>query len=126
MANIKGNGEPTRKTVGAMGDIYTNTTTGKQYECVFAYRDNQGNEFDCQWKELPETSEIEMESVIEEPAVETVEESVIEEPAVETPEETTEEILAEEEAGETPEKPARKTSNRKRTNYTSYAKKTEN
>lgn len=117
MANIKGNGEPTRKTVGAMGDIYTDTTTGKQYECVFAYRDNQDNEFDCQWKELPETSEIEMESVIEEPAVETVEESVIEEPAVEAPEE---------EAEETPEKPARKTSNRKRTNYTSYAKKTEN
>lgn len=52
MANLKSAGVPTRNTVGAMGDIYTDTTTGKKYECIFAYRDNTDSEFDCQWKEL--------------------------------------------------------------------------
>lgn len=63
MANIKGTGVPTRKTLGAMGDIYTDTTTGKQYECVFAYRDNQDNDFDCQWKELPMKVQIKSEKI---------------------------------------------------------------
>ena len=53
MAQLNGKGVPSRKTAGAMGDIYTDTTTGKQYECVFAYRDNSDYGFDCQWKELP-------------------------------------------------------------------------
>lgn len=52
MATFTGTGEPTRKTAGAMGDIYFDTKGGDAYECVFSYRDNNDNEFDCQWKKL--------------------------------------------------------------------------
>ena len=52
MNKLKGTGIPTRKTVGAIGDIYTDTTTGKQYKCVFSYRENTTGEFDCQWKPM--------------------------------------------------------------------------
>ena len=34
MANFTGNGAPTKHTVGAVGDIYTNNNNGKQYKCV--------------------------------------------------------------------------------------------
>lgn len=37
MGEIKNNGIPTPKTKGSMGDIYIDTSTGEQYECVFAY-----------------------------------------------------------------------------------------
>ena len=37
MSEIKNNGIPTPKTKGSMGDIYTDTSTGEQYICVFAY-----------------------------------------------------------------------------------------
>ena len=50
MNKLKGTGIPTRKTEGAIGDIYTDTATGKQYKCVFSYRENTTGEFDCQWK----------------------------------------------------------------------------
>ena len=50
MANITGIGKPTRKTVGALGDIYTDNNTGDKYKCTFAYRSNNGEEFDCEWK----------------------------------------------------------------------------
>lgn len=53
MAKLNGTGAPTRKTAGAMGDIYTDVSTGIQYECVFAYKDDMDAEFDCQWRELP-------------------------------------------------------------------------
>lgn len=53
MAKLTGKGIPTRKTKASIGDIYTDTTTGIRYECVFSYRDNNDDEFDCQWKELP-------------------------------------------------------------------------
>lgn len=36
MANLSGAGAPTRNTVGALGDIYTNTETGQQYKCTEA------------------------------------------------------------------------------------------
>lgn len=52
MNKLKGTGIPTRKTAGAIGDIYTDTTTGKQYKCVFSYRENTTGEFDCQWKPM--------------------------------------------------------------------------
>ena len=57
MNKLKGTGIPTRKTAGAIGDIYTDTATGKQYKCVFSYRENTTGEFDCQWKPInPEQS----------------------------------------------------------------------
>lgn len=52
MNKLKGTGAPTRKTEGAIGDIYTDTATGKQYKCVFSYRENTTGEFDCQWKPM--------------------------------------------------------------------------
>ena len=52
MNKLKGTGIPTRKTAGAIGDIYIDTATGKQYKCVFSYRENTTGEFDCQWKPI--------------------------------------------------------------------------
>ena len=52
MNKLKGTGIPTRKTAGAIGDIYIDTATGKQYKCVFSYRENTTGEFDCQWKPM--------------------------------------------------------------------------
>ena len=54
MAQLKDNGAPTRKTKGALGDIYTDTNTGKKYKCIFSYRDDVNGDFDCQWKEIVE------------------------------------------------------------------------
>lgn len=104
MSNRSGKGIPTRKTVGALGDIYTDTTTGKQYKCIFAYRSDDDEEFDCQWKELSsgdaKKSEVEkVEKVEEVEKVEKVEEETVEEP-----------VEVEEEQP-------------KRTNYSAYSKK---
>ena len=52
MANITGTGVPTRKTSGAIGDIYTDNKTGKRYKCSFAYRSDNNEDFDCEWKEI--------------------------------------------------------------------------
>lgn len=57
MAKITGKGAPTRKTVGAIGDIYIDTITKKQYKCDFAYRSNNDSEFDCQWSEVKGVAE---------------------------------------------------------------------
>lgn len=43
MGEIKNNGIPTPKTKGSMGDIYIDTSTGEQYECVFAYSSHAYN-----------------------------------------------------------------------------------
>ena len=66
MANLKGTGAPTKKTVAAIGDIYTDTTTGKQYKCTFAYRTDNDTDFDCSWVELKGVK-------VEDPVEETVE-----------------------------------------------------
>lgn len=101
MSNRSGKGIPTRKTVGALGDIYTDTTTGKQYKCIFAYRSDNDEDFDCQWKELSsgdaKKSEVEKVKKVEE--VEKVEKETVEEP-----------VKVEEEQP-------------KRTNYSAYSKK---
>lgn len=47
---ITGKGIPTRKTAGAIGDIYTDTLTGLNYECTFAYSPNGKNDYDYEWK----------------------------------------------------------------------------
>lgn len=52
MAEIKGAGKPGRNTAGAIGDIYTDTETGKRYKCTFAYRTGDNGEFDCEWKHI--------------------------------------------------------------------------
>lgn len=69
MANLKGTGAPTKKTVAAIGDIYTDTTTGKQYKCTFAYRTDNDADFDCSWVELKGVK-------VEKPVEETKDESV--------------------------------------------------
>lgn len=94
MANLKGTGAPTKKTVAAIGDIYTDTTTGKQYKCTFAYRTDNDADFDCSWVELKGVK-------VEEPVEETKDEPV----EKKEPDQT-----------KTP-----KTSNR--TNYAAYGKK---
>ena len=83
MANITGVGAPTRKTIGAIGDIYTDTNTGKRYECGFAYRSDNNAMFDCEWRELKilrgnsdvtkkEEKPAEIEAVVGEPTPEKV------------------------------------------------------
>ena len=52
MAELTGKGTPTSQTGGAIGDIYTDTDSGKQYRCVFAYRVGTEGKFDCQWNAL--------------------------------------------------------------------------
>ena len=80
MSNRSGKGIPTRKTAGALGDIYTDTTTGKQYKCIFAYRSDNDEEFDCQWKEMSsgnaKKSEVEKVEKVDKVEEETVEEPV--------------------------------------------------
>ena len=98
MANLKGTGAPTKKTVAAIGDIYTDTTTGKQYKCTFAYRTDNDTDFDCSWVEM---KGVKVEEPVEKPVEETKEEPV----EKKEPDQT-----------KTP-----KTSNR--TNYAAYGKK---
>lgn len=114
MANIKGTGIPTRKTLGAMGDIYTDTTTGKQYECVFAYRDNQDDDFDCQWKELKETKD-QKDSLYGEIKSEKI-------PGGEISEKQSDET-EEAKVEETKQESAKEEAPRNRTNYSTYSKK---
>ena len=102
MANLKGTGAPTKKTVAAIGDIYTDTTTGKQYKCTFAYRTDNDADFDCSWVELKGVK-------VEEPV-----EKKVEKPA----EETKHEQVEKKEPDQTK---APKASNR--TNYAAYGKK---
>ena len=73
MANLKGTGAPTKKTVAAIGDIYTDTTTGKQYKCTFAYRTDNDADFDCSWSEL---KGVKVEEPVEKPVEETKDEQV--------------------------------------------------
>ena len=73
MANLKGTGAPTKKTVAAIGDIYTDTTTGKQYKCTFAYRTDNDADFDCSWVEL---KGVKVEKPVEKPVEETKDDPV--------------------------------------------------
>ena len=83
MNKLKGTGIPTRKTEGAIGDIYTDTATGKQYKCVFSYRENTTGEFDCQWKPMDVKNPAQDELIGETEVKKTIE------PKPESPKETT-------------------------------------
>ena len=98
MNKLKGTGIPTRKTAGAIGDIYTDTATGKQYKCVFSYRENTTGEFDCQWKPInPEQSKaVDVKNPEQSKAIGETEVKKTIEPKPESPKET-------------PKKPAGKT-----------------
>lgn len=48
MSTIRGQGRPTRKTAGGVGDIYIDTASGIRYKCTNAYGVN--GEYDYQWK----------------------------------------------------------------------------
>lgn len=37
--------------VGVIGETYTDSDTGKMYECIYSYRDSNGN-VDCTWREI--------------------------------------------------------------------------
>lgn len=52
MANLTGTGAPSTTIQAAIGDIYTDESTGKKYKCTFAYRSVESEKFVSQWKEL--------------------------------------------------------------------------
>lgn len=107
MAKINGKGVPTRKTIGGLGDIYTDTNTGNRYECIFAYKVNDDSDFDCQWKYI-DNVEVEKEKAPEKEA--------------ETTEKEIEEVK--EENVEPKEETAKESKNtNQRTNYAAYSKK---
>ena len=50
MSQLNGNGIPTNKTHGQVGDIYTDNNTNKKYKCVLAYDDGKDQYY--QWISL--------------------------------------------------------------------------
>lgn len=123
MSTIKGKGIPTRKTKGAIGDIYIDSTTGKQYKCTNAYGVN--GEFDYTWRaekqesvqngkvEVKPAKPVESKVVPEKKVEEPVKEEVVE--TAKAPVEAEGVIVAEPEKGEVKEEvPA---TGKKRTNY---------
>lgn len=52
MNNLTGTGAPSAALQAAIGDIYTDESTGKKYKCTFAYRSVESENFVSQWKEL--------------------------------------------------------------------------
>lgn len=55
MSEIKNNGAPTMKTKGAVGDVYTDISTGAQYKCTGSY--GIGGQTEYEWKKLNNTVE---------------------------------------------------------------------
>lgn len=45
----KEHGTPTKGTVGAVGDIYIDLSTGDKYRCTFAYKPPYGGKIECDW-----------------------------------------------------------------------------
>lgn len=52
MSQLNGNGAPTNKTQGQVGDIYTDNDTNKKYKCVLAYELCNGKDQYYQWISL--------------------------------------------------------------------------
>ena len=55
MSEIKNNVAPTMKTKGAVGDVYTDISTGAQYKCTGSY--GIGGQTEYEWKKLNSTVE---------------------------------------------------------------------
>lgn len=83
MALKLGTGAPTKKTIGAIGDIYRDTKTGNEYKCTFAYRSDDYSEFDCEWQYLGNSGKIEKAEKTEEKPVD--EEPIISEETIVKP-----------------------------------------
>ena len=121
MSEIKKNGAPTMKTIGALGDVYTDISTGAQHKCTGSY--NIGGQIEYEWKKLNNTLEKE-ESVDMNPEKP---EEVVDEQPVETEEpidEKSEEVV-EEQPKEEPkqEKKNHNQQNNRPNNRTDYASK---
>ena len=83
MAKIKGVGGPTRKTKGSVGDIYTDTTTGKKYKCDGSYG-SANHEAEYYWRALEEEEGAKSSFRVPKPEkVEKAAEPVVEETPVE-------------------------------------------
>lgn len=67
--------------IGAIGEVYTDTETGKMYNCIYSYKDSNGN-VDCTWKEIGNVPEKQSEKIpdgkISEKQIEIVEEKPVE------------------------------------------------
>ncbi len=63
MSKIYGEGKPTTKTEGGVGDIYVDKLTGREYKCRFAYKDEAEEATTYDWKEILQYSERSDESV---------------------------------------------------------------
>lgn len=117
MSEIKKNDAPTMKTIGALGDVYTDISTGAQYKCTGSYEISGQTEYE--WKKLNNAVEKEEpvdmnpekpEEVVDEQPVET------EEPIDEKSEEVVEEQPKEEPKQE-------KKNHNQQNNRTDYASK---
>lgn len=104
MAKIKGSGGPTRKTVGAVGDIYMDVSTGKRYKCTAAY--GVSGEYDYQWKPITNPFGKSGEETKEE--VKPVQKEVSKPAPVEVKEVTEEKVETVEEAKAEPKKSEKK------------------
>ena len=121
MSEIKKNGAPTMKTIGALGDVYTDISTGAQYKCTGSYEISGQTEYE--WKKLNNAVEKE-ESVDMKP--EKTEEVVDEQPVeTEEPIDEKSEEVAEEQPKEEPkqEKKNHNQQNNRQNNRTDYASK---
>lgn len=80
MSYLKGNGAPSNTLSASIGDIYINSKTGEQYECVFAYKcSGDDGTLRVSWSKLKETTAV--QETLKKPEIETPEESRDKEPA---------------------------------------------
>lgn len=63
MAKLTGVGAPTRKTQGAIGDIYIDTKTKQEYICTFAYKSGNDEELECEWKKRTSVKKVQTSSI---------------------------------------------------------------
>lgn len=129
MSEIKKNGAPTIKTIGAVGDIYTDISTGAQYKCTGSY--GIAGQIECEWKmllkkdgEVTVTSDTKSTEVTKN-AEPIIEEKVAMDSEPETAKEEQEEVkeVVEEKPKNQNHNPNRNKSNNHSNNRTDYASK---
>ena len=69
MAKLTGAGAPSTRLKAAIGDIYTDTKTGKQYKCTFAYQNGRTEKYESQWEEVDQELFSNTEDISEEPVL---------------------------------------------------------